>query len=372
MVMICNHIISQLYLLPPKPEAPEAFKRAYKGLSPKYQGSALPWHFTMPEKAYKSFQSNVEVYETAIKDLNLDYYNNTYLPTQKVFDYLQPAKINTKTYEQYAQLDTTGHIRSFQPNKDGYASKAEYDRTATVTGRLKTTSGPTLLHLPKVYRSVLQSRFTNGSIVSLDYKSLEPRVLLATCGTQPIKGEERDIYESIRSSLFSDNPEINREAVKKIVLSELYGAGMESLKQRLPNVRDIESVVGQISDWFNLEGLKAKLVKEWKETDYRWITNYYGRRVKTENAHTLVNHYIQSTAVDVALFGFKNIAEYVEELGRLDDIVPMFILHDAIIFDVKENAFSLINGLGRVGASDIKGLEQVTFYMSADKDFAKL
>jgi hypothetical protein len=42
-------------------------------------------------------------------------------------------------------------IRSFQPNSFGYATKAEYDRTATVTGRLKTTSGPTLLHLPKVY-----------------------------------------------------------------------------------------------------------------------------------------------------------------------------------------------------------------------------
>ena len=362
-------IINSLYLLSEPPQPRQAFQKAFKGLSIKCQGSAVPWHLTMPEKAYKSFQKDVCIYETEVKALNLNYYNNTYLPTQKVFDYLQPAKVNTKKYEEYVQLDTTGHIRSFQPNKDGYAPKAEYDRTATVTGRLKTTSGPTLLHLPKVYRSVLQSRFTNGSIVSLDYKSLEPRVLLATCGTQPIKEEERDIYESVRSSLFSDNPEINREAVKKIVLSELYGAGMESLKQRLPNVRDIESVVGQISDWFNLEDLKVKLVKEWKETEYRWITNYYGRRVKTENAHTLVNHFIQSTAVDVGLFGFKNILEYIEELGRLDDVVPLFILHDAIIFDVKENAFSLINGLGRVGASDIKGLEQVTFYMSVDKNF---
>ena len=61
--------------------------------------------------------------------------------------------------------------------------------------------------------------------------------------------------------------------------------------------------------------------------------------------------------------------EYLEELGRLEEIVPLFILHDAIILDVKNNCFSLINGLAKVGASDIKGLETTTFYMSVDKGF---
>lgn len=366
-----NSTINSLYLLPSPPQPPEATQKAFKGLSPKLQGSAVPWHLTMPEKAYKSFQRDMEAYERETSNLNLDYYKNTFVPTNKVFEYIQPAKINKHWYEQYAQLDTTGHIRSFQPNNQGYACRAEYDRVATLTGRLKTTVGPTLLHLPKVYRGVLESRWKDaGTIVSLDYKSLEPRVLLATCGTQPIRGEEKDIYESIRFSLFSSTPEINRDVVKKVVLSELYGASIDSLKQRLPNVRDIESVVDQISNWFNLEEFKAKLLKEWKSTGNRWITNYYGRRVKTDTQHTLVNHYVQSTAVDVSLWGFLNILEYLEELGRLEDVVPLFILHDAFILDVKENAFSLINGLGKVGATDIKGLEQYTFYMSADKQFA--
>jgi hypothetical protein len=104
--------------------------------------------------------------------------------------------------------------------------------------------------------------------------------------------------------------------------------------------------------------------------DRKYITNFYGRRVKTETAHTLINHYIQSTAVDVAMLGFKNLLEYVEQLGRLEDIVPLFVLHDALILDINPNAFSLINGLAKVGGTDIKGLENTTFFMSVDKGFA--
>jgi hypothetical protein len=364
-----HNIIQQLYLLPPQPQPPEAFKRAYRGLSSKLQGSALPWHLTMPEKAYKSFQGHLEIYERELSGLDLSYYNDTYLPTGKVFEYLKPAKINKTKYEQYCLVDSTGHIRSFEPDKNGFAARVEYDRVATLTGRLKTVAGPTLLHLPKVYRGVLESRWSNaGAIVSFDYKSLEPRVLLSTCGTQPIEGEE-DIYSTIKEQLFAKNPEVNREVVKRIVLSELYGASIDSLRQRIPNVQDLEEAVEQISGWFQLKSLRSRLTEEWNGTGNRWITNYYGRRVKTETAHTLINHYVQSTAVDVALLGFLNILSYLEELGRLEDVVPLFVLHDALIFDVNENAFGLIKGLAKVGARDIKNLEEQTFYMSVDKNF---
>lgn len=365
-----DQLISQLYLIKQPQQAPESFIKAFKGLSPKLQGSAVPWHLTLPEKLYNAIERDQERFHTELNNLDLSYLQDVYIPTQKVFDYLQPAKINIERYQQYAQLDSTGHIQSFKPDKHGFANVVEYDRVSNITGRFKTTSGPMLLHLPKIYRSVLESRWKdNGAVISLDYKSLEPRVLLATSGTQPI---ERDIYESVRTSLFQDNPEVNREVVKKIVLSELYGAGIESLRQRLPNVRDLEAVVGQIADWFDLEALRFKLYEQWKETGNRYITNFYGRRVKTETAHTLVNHYVQSTAVDVAMLGFLNILQYVEELGKQDDIVPIFILHDALILDIHENSFSLINGLCKLGSIDIKNIEATTFYMSADKGFSTL
>lgn len=374
--MVMDHIdqlISQLYLVKQPQQAPERFIRAYKGLSSRLQGSAVPWNLTLPEKLYKAIERDKERFDTELNNLNLGYLQDVYIPTQKVFDYLQPAKINTERYHQYVQLDQTGHIQSFKPNQDGYANVVEYDRISNITGRFKTVSGPMLLHLPKIYRSVLESRWKdNGAVVSLDYKSLEPRVLLATSGTQPKEGIEKDIYDSVRLSLFQDNPEVDRDVVKKIVLSELYGAGIETLRQRLPNVRDLEAVVGQIADWFGLEALRSKLFEQWKQTSNKYIDNFYGRRVKTETSHTLVNHYVQSTAVDVAMLGFLNILQYVEELGKQQDIVPIFILHDALILDIHENCFSLINGLCKLGSVDIRNLETTTFYMSTDKGFSTL
>lgn len=374
--MVMDHIdqlISQLYLVKQPQQAPERFIRAYKGLSSRLQGSAVPWNLTLPEKLYKAIERDKERFDTELNNLNLGYLQDVYIPTQKVFDYLQPAKINVERYQQYSQLDATGHIQSFKPDQDGYANVVEYDRVSNITGRFKTVSGPMLLHLPKIYRSVLESRWKdNGAVISLDYKSLEPRVLLATSGTQPKEEIDKDIYESVRTSLFQDNPEVDRDVVKKIVLSELYGAGIETLRQRLPNVRDLEAVVGQIADWFGLEALRSKLFEQWKQTNNKYIDNFYGRRVKTETSHTLVNHYVQSTAVDVAMLGFLNILQYVEELEKQEHIIPIFILHDALILDIHENSFSLINGLCKLGSVDIRNLETTTFYMSTDKGFSTL
>lgn len=370
--MVMDHIeelISQLYLVRQPQQPPEPFIRAYRGLSPRLQGNAVPWHLTLPKSLYNQIERDQERFHTELNSLDLGYLQDVYIPTQKVFDYIMPAKINVERYEQYAKLDQTGHITSFKPNGLGYAQPVEYDRVSNITGRFKTTSGPMLLHLPKIYRSVLESRWgNNGQVISLDYKSLEPRVLLATCGTQP---RERDVYDSIGLSLFQDNLEVTREVVKKIVLSELYGAGIETLRQRLPNIQNLEAVVKQIAEWFGLESLRSKLYEQWKETGYKFVTNFYGRRVKTETAHTLVNHYVQSTAVDVAMLGFLNILDYVAEIGKEDEIVPMFILHDALVLDIHENSFSMINGLCKLGSMDIRNLETTTFYMSVDKRFSE-
>jgi len=365
-------LISQLYLLAEPPYAPESIIKAYRGLSPRLRGNGVPWHLTVPEKAYRAIQRDQEIYQKELDSLDLSYLNNIYIPTESLFDYLCPAKINQQRYDQYVALDTTGHASSFAPNNKGYAAKVHYDRTSTITGRLKTTSGPMLLHLSKVYRNLLESRFNGGVIISLDYKSLEPRVLLACCGTLPIEREGgRDIYGNIKTQLFQDNPKVTRDAVKRIVLAELYGAGVDTIKDKLRGVEDISATINEIRNYFQLDQLKSKLYSEWVNNSGKYITNFYGRRVRTDTPHTLVNHYIQSTAVDVAMLGFKNLLEYVEQLGRLEDIVPLFVQHDALILDINPNAFSLINGLAKVGGTDIKGLESTTFFMSVDKGFTK-
>lgn len=367
--MDVSELISKVYLLSEPNTAPEPFIKAFKGLSPRLQGNVVPWHKALPEKAYKAIEEQQKQYKQEIEKLDLSYLAEVFIPTQQVLDYLQPTKVNIEKYQEYQGYDSTGHIASFKPNEQGFAKIVEYDRTSNVTGRFKTVSGPMMLHLPKIYRSVLTSRFENGRIYSLDYKSLEPRVLLSISGTQPKEEIDNDIYQTIKTKLFNDS-DICRDDIKKIVLSELYGAGIDLIRQRLPNVKNVEEIIEQINQYFGLENLKTKLFQEWKANNNKFITNFYGRRVKTETTHTLVNHYVQSTAVDVAMLGFKNILNFVEEIQETQNIVPMFILHDALILDIHPNCFKFINGLCKVGSVDIKNLESVRFYMSADKDFA--
>lgn len=363
-----SNIISQLYLLPSPRLAPEAHQKAFKGLSARLQGNAVPWELAVPEKAYKAIKADQESYADEVQSLDVSYVNKVYEPTNQVFDFLQPVKINTEKHSHYINLDKTGHTESFTPDEEGYTRPVEYDRLSTITGRLKTVSGPRILLLPKIYREVMESRWGNkGKIVSLDYSSLEPRTLLSVCGGQPI---ERDLYTHVKDNLFKNIDNINRATVKKVVLSELYGAGLDSIKEKLPDVKDVAWVVSEIRNYFGIEKLKQKLYSEWISSGQRYITNFYGRRVKTENTHTLINHYVQSTAVDISLQGFLSILQLIKDMDRLSDIVPLFILHDAIILDVNENAFTLLNALCKVGSTDIKDLSDTKFYMSIDKDFA--
>lgn len=367
--------VNKLYLIDDEvPTPPGSFIQAYRGLSPLLRGGNLPWQFVLPEKAYKTYQEGVNRFKTLRDDLDLRYLTDVYNPTNKVFDYLRAAKINRERFDRFAALDATGHTSTFSPDEAGFARRVEYTRVGTVTGRLKTTGGPTLMHLTKSYRSVLESRHgpEKGTVISLDYKSLEPRVLLCVSGTQPRGGMGRDIYEQIRSDLFAHvgGSKITRDTVKGIVLSEMFGAGIESLQRRLPEVGDLPRIVEEIGGWFGLPELKERLRLNWLENDRRFIENYYGRRVRTDSQHTLISHYVQSTAVDVTLLGFLQILEYLDSINMLDEVVPLFILHDALVLDVKNTVdFSLVAGLAKIGSIDIKGFEDTVFHMTIDREF---
>ena len=363
-----SNTLSSLYLLPKPNLAPENYLKAFKSISPRFQGSSVPWELAVPEKAYKAIKNDKEAYEKEIKELDLGYYYNIFIPTNEIFNFLKQSKIDKEKFSEYVKNDLAGHVETFKPDAESFSSAVEYDRLATVTGRLKTVSGPKILHLQKKFRNMIESRWKNGKIIALDYKSLEPRVLLSVSGTQP--DIEKDIYTQIKDQLFKSYDSITRDVVKKIILAELYGAGNEYIRNQLSEIRDIEWVINQIRIFFGLEKVKDTLYKEWIKTDKKYVTNLYGRRIKTENSHTLINHYVQSTAVDVSLLGFLNIINFIKEIDHLNDIIPLFILHDAIILDVNENALNLLPALCKVGATDIKKLENNIFYMSIDKEFA--
>jgi DNA polymerase I-like protein with 3'-5' exonuclease and polymerase domains len=64
--------------------------------------------------------------------------------------------------------------------------------------------------------------------------------------------------------------------------------------------------------------------------------NFYGRPIWNINElqeNKLINNYIQSTAVDTALLYFSELCDIL----NLDSCKPVFIIHDALIVDVKND-----------------------------------
>jgi hypothetical protein len=61
------------------------------------------------------------------------------------------------------------------------------------------------------------------------------------------------------------------------------------------------------------------------------IQNLYGRKILTEERN-VVNSFIQSTGVDLAIEGFINIIKNNDN----KHFIPLFFIHDALIVDVDD------------------------------------
>jgi len=81
-----------------------------------------------------------------------------------------------------------------------------------------------------------------------------------------------------------------------------------------------------------------------------YITNFYGRPIEVTDArrNVLVNNFLQSSAVDVALAGFCQIAE------NIPSCKPVFIIHDALIMDVPKGQEDALENIVAQGFSDEK------------------
>jgi hypothetical protein len=130
-------------------------------------------------------------------------------------------------------------------------------------------------------------------------------------------------------------------------------------------------LISAIKDYFQISKLKEKLLSEYEKNNKAYIKNYYGRRVSTLEIGTyaLINRFIQSSAVDVALLGFSNIISTIKELNFEEKIVPIFILHDGIFFDIHKDFEEFVPLLAKTGSKNILGFENKTFYINFERIF---
>ena len=311
---------------------------------------AVPWQHILPQDEFRLFfKSLVQETIDIFSRLPFSYYETAWLSGSRVLSALRPARIDLDKLQSY-QANTAQHIpglESFRPKRSGFSHPAVYDRFATRTGRLTVIEGPNILVLKKSCRDIITSSFEGGSIISLDFKALEARIVLAETGHY---SEEDDIYNDISQKQFGGT--LSRDIVKTAVLAELYGISRGSLKVRLGvSDKQLDSFIAVIRGFFKVNELRKRL-KDQVGASGKMLNRFERPLIIPEGQdNLLVNSYAQSSGVDVSMIGFDSI---LQQLGT-EGIRPLFVLHDAIIIDVHPDRLCDVEGIKDVA---IRGYEK--------------
>ena len=305
----------------------------------------VKWYLSMRASTFRStILDTLEQLWMTLNDENGSYYRNEFFDIRKLLLMLTESKIDPLIMHQFLKNGTapSSTLESFYPeNKQNFAALPVYSQTRTSTGRLTIVEGPNILTLRKDYRKILKSRYKDGSIVQVDFVSLEPRVLLSFLG----KDCPKDIYEHICHKVFDGN--IDREKAKILTLGMIYGLSSKSLAVRLEvNENKAKRYAKTIKEFFAIKQMTKSLIDS---ATLGKIKNLYGRHIDISNdpAYVLVNRFVQSTAADAALLSFYNLAK--SAIDKSSEIKPIFLIHDAILFDVSPEGFKTLHNEVRDG-----------------------
>lgn len=283
---------------------------------------------TLPDHVMQDFNLEIKNYNDKVLEIDLKKYHEKLKKYLKLNDNLSKYYIDFKVYNFLSLKETNETLKSILKSF-GRNNNVLYNFTSTSTGRLTTKEGsPNILTLPKKYRSIFSSKWkSEGSLLMVDFSSLEPRI------AKKLTSKENyvDIYKEI-NSLTEDN--LDRSVIKRAVISTLYGSNTS-----LDNIskEKTELLMNVCKEFFKYDSLIEKATPI---SDNGYRENYFGRPIWNANElrdNIIVNNYIQSTAVDVSLSCFYDM---IQDL-KTEYCRPIFIIHDAIIFDVhndeKEN-----------------------------------
>ena len=306
---------------------PAEYSRSMSGLS----HGQVPWPLIIPAAVLKehalAVASSVEESLDALGD-----YADVLAAGRKILCELQPSKIDLIALRACTNDVSAGLLDSFKPDLNLMCEPPTYSH-ATATGRLTVKSGPKILTLQRDHRRILSSRFVSGQMMQVDFVSLEPRVLrLLKAGDAP-----KDLYSDISERIGGGS---TRQQVKRAVLRCLYGSSSAGIADEIGDGGS--RLVKEVEDYFGLKALQARLLAELKLNGI--IKSHWGRPLReATNSHLLVSHFTQSSAVDVSLMGFGALFDRIKEDDL--DVIPCFVLHDALLLDVNQQHVERLRAL---------------------------
>lgn len=295
-----------------------------------------PLNLTMTSSDFNRMMHQIiEDSQKFIDAAGSDDYMKHYLEGHKTFCQLSHLETDHKKIDDYLAQEDVPNLRTLLQSFRAQSISINYSRHDTTTGRLTVSSGPNVLTLPKKYRDIIRPKKNGNVIAQIDYSSLEPRIASIVSGREPAA----DIYEDIRIKYFDGV--LDRDQTKLATLSILYGAGRQRIYE-LGFPDDVDHIMESVIDYFDIRSLSRNLMSIYSESGF--ITNYYGRKIVPTKGtiNVLYNNFIQSTAVDVSLIGFNRIISKMQTIFQ--NFSPLFVVHDALVFEIDETTFRSIDG----------------------------
>ncbi len=291
--------------------------------------------------AISKIKSAFEEAERVISALETKGYIETYIKCNRTLDIIESARFNAKKFREDIKSGKVKNVsvaKTFKVDNNGYLQKTKYSTSKTITGRMTVNSGPQILTAPKYYRKYIDSAYDGGKIFQLDFVSLEPRVGIHTKKPE----SERDIYSFLMRNIFSEK--IPRSLMKKIVLCSMYGASEATIREEIPKGYSPKRVIEKTREYLNFKNVV--LAQKENIREFGFIKNYFGRPIYPQDSRDAIifNNYIQSSAVDISLLGFKKILDRVSNL----DVKPLFFIHDALIFDVHPSSIDKFKEVSKI------------------------
>lgn len=240
----------------------------------------------------------------------------------------------------------------------------------TRTGRFS-YSNPNLQNIPKEESSeekyVIRGCFapTPGNIfVSLDYKQMEYRMMLAYAGERRLIQEVMngaDLHQATAELL-----RIQRSPAKTLNFAILYGAGIEQISRML-QVSLAEAARLRTKYFLGLPRVEAFISDVIGTGRTRgFVRNWYGRKLRSDSdfAYALPNHLIQGGCADVVKIAMRETAK----------IHPAVLqVHDQLLLDIHPSKVGLVDDIKRAMESvwSMNGMSLEVDIKWSDKSFAE-
>ena len=259
----------------------------------------------------QKFVSSIAEYlrdtKSKIEELDEKDYIDTLIKGRKILGELRRASVDFEELEKELKVKNTSNLTSLLSDTAGMCEVVRYSHESQ-TGRMTVKNGPRVLLLSKEDRRFFVPKKEGNVLVQVDFVSLEPRVTyLLTHDSSP-----RDIYEEMGRVVGED---VSRAKLKIATISSLYGSSHVDPR-----------ISKKINEFFAINKITNEYLRDER------LYNLYGRPLNPEDDRLRLSHFIQSTAVDVALLGFSKFIE-----GK--NLVPYFMIHDSLVFECDKRSY---------------------------------